>query len=37
MSDTAPLIHPTAVIDPSAELGNGVRVGPFSYIGPPWV
>ena len=34
MSDTAPLIHPTAVIDPSAELGNGVRVGPFSYIGP---
>lgn len=34
MSATAPLIHPTAVIDPSAILGEGVRVGPFCYIGP---
>jgi len=26
------MIHQTAVIDPGAELGNGVSVGPFSYI-----
>ena len=34
MSDTTPLIHPTAVVDPSARLGAGVRVGAFSLIGP---
>jgi UDP-N-acetylglucosamine acyltransferase len=28
------LIHPTAVIDPSAELDEGVEVGPFAVIGP---
>ena len=33
MSDTAPLIHPTAVIDPSATLAEGVRVGAFTLIG----
>lgn len=33
MSDNAPLIHPTAVIDPSATLGTNVRVGAFSLIG----
>lgn len=33
MSDNASLIHPSAVIDPSARLGSGVSVGPFSYIG----
>ena len=27
-------IHPTAVIDPSAELGEDVTVGPFAVIGP---
>ncbi|MDR0787803.1 MAG: acyl-ACP--UDP-N-acetylglucosamine O-acyltransferase [Gemmatimonadota bacterium] len=27
-------IHPSALIDPSAELGEGVTVGPFSIIGP---
>ncbi|HEY9746759.1 MAG TPA: acyl-ACP--UDP-N-acetylglucosamine O-acyltransferase [Oculatellaceae cyanobacterium] len=27
-------IHPSAVVDPSAELGVNVEVGPFSYIGP---
>ncbi|MEO8032296.1 MAG: acyl-ACP--UDP-N-acetylglucosamine O-acyltransferase [Gemmatimonadota bacterium] len=27
-------IHPSAIIDPSAELGNGVSVGPFTIIGP---
>jgi len=30
---TSPLIHPTAVIDPSARLGEGVSVGPFTVIG----
>ncbi len=29
-----PLIHSTALIDPSAELGRGVAVGPYSIIGP---
>jgi UDP-N-acetylglucosamine acyltransferase len=27
-------IHPTALIDPSAELGDGVAVGPYAIIGP---
>jgi UDP-N-acetylglucosamine acyltransferase len=27
-------VHPTAVIDPSAELGSGVSVGPFAVVGP---
>lgn len=27
-------IHPTALIDPSAELGTGVSVGAYSIIGP---
>lgn len=27
------LIHPTAVVEPGAKLGTGVRVGAFSYIG----
>ena len=30
----APLIHPSAVIDPAAQIGTGVRIGPFSLIGP---
>ncbi|MGH8072768.1 MAG: acyl-ACP--UDP-N-acetylglucosamine O-acyltransferase [Lysobacter sp.] len=30
MSDS--LIHPSAVIEPGARLGSGVRVGAFSYI-----
>jgi len=29
-----PAIHPTAIIDPKAELGRGVTVGPYSIIGP---
>jgi len=29
-----PLIHPTAIIDPKAELGAGVAVGPYTVIGP---
>ena len=27
------LIHPTAIIEPTAKLGNNVRVGPWTYIG----
>ncbi|MHC5078203.1 MAG: acyl-ACP--UDP-N-acetylglucosamine O-acyltransferase [Planctomycetota bacterium] len=27
-------IHPTAVVDPRAELGAGIRVGPHAVIGP---
>jgi len=29
-----PAIHPTAIIDPAAELGEGVTVGPYAVIGP---
>jgi UDP-N-acetylglucosamine acyltransferase len=28
------LIHPAALVDPSAVLGEGVEVGPFTVIGP---
>ena len=28
------MIHPQAVVDPGAELADGVQVGPFSVIGP---
>jgi UDP-N-acetylglucosamine acyltransferase len=28
------MIHPTAVIDPKASIGNNVRIGPFCVIGP---
>ena len=27
------MIHPTAIIDPSAKIGNNVSIGPFSFIG----
>jgi len=27
-------IHPTAIVDPGAELGEGVQVGPYATIGP---
>ena len=27
-------VHPSAVIDPTAELGEDVRVGPYAVIGP---
>ena len=27
-------IHPTAVVDPAARLGEGVFIGPFSVVGP---
>ena len=28
------MIHPTALIDPSAELGVGVTIGPWAIVGP---
>ena len=27
-------IHPTAIVDPAAQLGSGVTVGPYCIIGP---
>lgn len=27
-------IHPTAVVDPNADLGEGVDIGPFCVVGP---
>jgi UDP-N-acetylglucosamine acyltransferase len=30
----APRVHETAIVDPSAELAEGVTVGPYSIIGP---
>lgn len=27
-------VHPTAIVDPGAELGEGVTVGPWSMVGP---
>ena len=30
----APGVHARAVVDPEAELGEGVAVGPLSYVGP---
>ena len=27
-------IHPTAVIDPQAEIGRGTQIGPFAVVGP---
>jgi len=31
---SAPLVHPTAVIHPGAELGEGVRIDAYSVVGP---
>ena len=28
------MIHPSAIVDPAARLGDGVSVGPYSVIGP---
>src|SRR5690606_23553487 len=33
-SETAGVIHPTAIVDPSARLAADVRVGPWTMIGP---
>jgi len=29
-----PSIHPTAIVEKGAELGDGVVIGPFAYVGP---
>jgi UDP-N-acetylglucosamine acyltransferase len=29
-----PSIHPTAIVERGAELGAGVAIGPFAYVGP---
>lgn len=34
MSEVVPAIHPTAIVDRSASLGEGTTVGPYSIIGP---
>lgn len=27
-------VHPTAIVEDGAELGEGVRIGPYCYVGP---
>lgn len=27
-------VHPTAIVDPAAQLGDGVHIGPFCIVGP---
>ena len=27
-------VHPTALVDPKAELGAGVRIGAYTIVGP---
>ena len=34
MTRAASLIHPSAVVAPSAQLGPGVEIGPYAVIGP---
>jgi UDP-N-acetylglucosamine acyltransferase len=29
----APIIHPTAIIEPGAQVGKGVAIGPFCHLG----
>lgn len=29
-----PQIHPTAVVDPGAQIADGASIGPFCYVGP---
>jgi UDP-N-acetylglucosamine acyltransferase len=31
---TPPRVHQSAIVDPGAELGDGVEVGPYAMIGP---
>lgn len=30
----AAAVHPTAIVDPAARLGEGVRIGPYAIVGP---
>lgn len=34
MSSEETVIHPTAIIEPGAKLGEGVQIGPFCIVGP---
>lgn len=34
MSQRAVKIHPTAIVEPGAQLGLGVEIGPYSIVGP---
>ncbi|MBF0613718.1 MAG: acyl-ACP--UDP-N-acetylglucosamine O-acyltransferase [Magnetococcales bacterium] len=34
MDEQPTRIHPSAVVDPKAELGAGVQIGPYAVIGP---
>jgi len=34
LSATSTRIHPTALVDPAARLGEGVIIGPYAVIGP---
>jgi UDP-N-acetylglucosamine acyltransferase len=31
---SAPAIHPTAIVDRNARIGDGVRIGPYCIVGP---
>jgi len=31
---SAPKIHPTAIVDPGAQIGSDVEIGPFSIVAP---
>ena len=31
---SGPVVHGTAIVDPAAELADGVEVGPFAIVGP---
>lgn len=37
LSDAAPDVHPTAIVDPSAHLEPGVKVGAYAIVGPQCV
>ncbi len=32
--DAPAQVHPTAIVDPGAQLGQGVHIGPYAIIGP---
>ncbi len=33
MTQTATVVHPTAIVEQGARIGNGARIGPFSLVG----
>ena len=34
MNADVPAIHPTAIVDPAADIAEGVEIGPYAVIGP---